>query len=171
LIRAGRPRFVFSSLAATVLVLACSVDDGPGRIAADAPDRAAFEAPGKLLVARCGSLDCHGSTYRNYRLLGYGGARLDPSDRPDTPATTAAELTIDYDATVGIEPERTRAIAEGREPVMNATLVRKGRGLEKHEGGTRLSAGSPIDSCVLGWLTRAPNADACTAALRELDVP
>jgi hypothetical protein len=155
------------SLLAAALAIACG-DDGPGRLAADLPDRAAFAAPAKVLVARCGSLDCHGSAYRNYRLHGYGGSRLDPSHRPDAPVTTEAEIALDYDATVGIEPERTRAIAEGREGVRAATLIRKGRGTEKHLGGSRLVPGSPADACIVGWLTRAPNEDACTTAVKDL---
>jgi hypothetical protein len=158
-------------LATAALAFACAVEAGPGRLAADVPDRAAFDGPGKILVARCGSLDCHGNAYRNYRLLGYGGARLDPSHRPDAPATTAGELTVDYDATVGIEPERTRAIAEGREAVTTSTLVRKARGIENHAGGARLVVGSQADTCIVGWLVRAPSEDACMKALRELDVP
>jgi hypothetical protein len=155
----------------SVFVLSCTIGTGPGRFEADVLDRQTFEAPGKLLVARCGSLDCHGSLYRNYRLFGYGGARLDPTHRPDTPATTNTEIGSDYDATVGIEPERTRAVAAGREAATEMTLLRKGRGTEKHEGGTRLVPGSTTDLCILGWLSRAPNEEACAAALTELDVP
>lgn len=155
---------------ASAVAIGCTVREGPGRLAADTPDRGAFVVPGKLLVARCGSLDCHGSTYRNYRLFGYGGARLDPSHRPDTPDTTDAELALDYDATVGIEPDLTRAIAEGRSVPESSTLVRKARGSEAHEARARWVAGSPVDACVVGWLTRSPDDAACAAALDELQV-
>jgi hypothetical protein len=150
---------------------ACAVDDGPGRLAADVPDRAAFTGPGKVLVGRCGSLDCHGNPQRNYRLFGYGGGRLDPAHRPDAPDTTAAELAVDYDGTVGVEPERTRAVATGGASVDTMTLIRKARGGEHHKGGLRLIIGSPTDACVVGWLTRAPNDAACAAALDELQAP
>ena len=153
----------------STIAIACVIDAGPGRIAADVPDRAAFTGPGKVLVARCGSLDCHGDTYRNYRLFGYGGARLDATHRPDAPDTTASELALDYDATVGIEPERTRAIAEGQAAPETSTLVRKARGAEHHKGGARLIAGTAADTCLVAWLTRKPNDEACTTALRELD--
>jgi hypothetical protein len=163
----GRGVLAFA-LSTAALAIACSADDRPGRLAADVPDREGFAAPGKVLVARCGSLDCHGSTYRNYRLHGYGSARLDPSHRPDAPGTTDVELALDYDATVGIEPERTRAIAAGREGAGEATLVRKARGTEKHLGGARIVAGSPADRCIVGWLTRTPDDDACATAIDEL---
>jgi len=157
-----------------LLLAACASSDvdEPGRLAADLPNRATFVKPSQVLANRCGSLDCHGSTYRNYRLFGYGGARLDPTIRPDTRiATTADENTFNYDATVAIEPERTVAIAQGREPVETSTLIRKGRGSEGHKGGFRLQAGTAPDSCVVGWLTGKPNEPACDSAIEELEIP
>lgn len=151
------------------VIAACTADAGPGRIAADAPLREDFTMPGKVLVARCGSLDCHGDPYRSYRLYGFGGSRRDPSHRPDSPDTTDAELFANYDATVAIEPERTRAVAAGWEAATELTLVRKARGTEKHVGGARFAAGSAPDACLVGFLTGAADAEACTSALAEID--
>jgi hypothetical protein len=132
-------------LAFVLLGWAGCATDGPGRIEADLPDRAAFAGPGKVLVSRCGTSDCHGSPYRNYRLKG--------------------DLALDYDATVSIEPERTRAIANGEEPTESSTLLRKAHGTEAHKGGVRLVPGSSADLCVVNWLRRSPDERACAAAL------
>ncbi len=161
-------------LAPLALVVACSIEQGDERVAADLPDRAVYaqpNGPGQLLVLRCGSLDCHGSSYRNYRLYGYGSARLEPGRRPDYADTTTAELEAGYDATVAIEPDRTRAIAVGAEPVVAATLVRKARGGDNHLGGFRLVEGEAADRCLVGWLTRRPDDAACTTALAALPAP
>lgn len=158
-------------LSAWIAVVACAAEDGEGRLGADVLDRESFSAPGQVLVRRCGSLDCHGSPYRNYRLFGYGGARLDPIHRPDHPDTTTSELTLNYDATVGVEPERTREIAQGEASVESATLIRKARGVERHVGGQRLIPGSAADTCVVSWWLGALDDRACEAALDELGRP
>lgn len=156
---------------ALVAGISCTYESGPARLGADVLDRASFDKPGRVLVLRCGSLDCHGSTYRNYRLFGYGGQRLDPSHRPDAPDTTAAELALGYDATVGIEPERTRAIASHAEPPESSTFLRKARGTEHHKGGVRFVAGTPPDTCVRSWMLGAVDDAACTDALATLNAP
>lgn len=153
---------------ACAIPIACTVENGPGRIAADIPDRTTFTKPGDVLVAKCGSLDCHGDPYRNMRLFGYGGSRLAPSHRPDAPDTTDAELARDYDAVVAVEPERTREVANGHASPEKLTLVRKARGSEKHVGGTRLVPGSPEDTCVVSWLTNQFDDAACTTALAAI---
>lgn len=151
-----------------VALASCSPDTAPGRLSADVSRLDVFSrGAGPLLVARCGSIDCHGSVYRNYRIFGYGGARLDPTHRPDAPDTTNEELSLDYDATVGVEPERTRAVAKGSEPPERMTLVRKARNSEEHVGGERLPKGSAGDKCLVGFLRDEPDKDACVDALDE----
>jgi hypothetical protein len=146
-------------------LVGCGVSDGPGRVSAEGPDRATFATPGALLVDRCGSLDCHGSTVRNYRLFGVGGARLDPAHRPDAPATTAGELAADYDATVSLEPEIVQRVARGEVPALELTLVRKATAREAHTGGARLAIGGDGDRCLAGWLSRRADDEACRRAL------
>lgn len=76
-------------VAASAVVAACSTADPDARVAAGQPDKAGFvgvRVPGssrqnvvgvgEVLVARCGSLDCHGAANRNMRLYGLNGARL-----------------------------------------------------------------------------------------------
>lgn len=156
------------ALFALSIPIACTIDSQSARIAADAPDRATFTEPGKILASRCGSLDCHGDSYRNYRLYGYGSARLDASHRPDAPDTTKDELTEDYKATVGVEPERIRDVASGKQGTESLTLMRKARGIERHRGGRRIVPGSDADRCLEGWLTGAMDDEACKTAMDEI---
>jgi hypothetical protein len=120
-----------------------------------------------MLVNRCGSIDCHGSRYRNMRLYGYGSARLDPRNLPDSPLDiTDPEIDADYDAVVAVEPEITRQVVadRGQRPE-RLTFVRKGRGEEEHEGGRRIVRGDAADTCLLSWLAGAVDGEACTTAI------
>ncbi len=151
---------------ASSLVTACSPPDPSATVSPAGPDRASFGPVARVLVRRCGSLDCHGSRYRNMRLYGYGSARLEPTSMPDSPPdTTPAEIEADYDAVVGLEPELMRQVVanEGRD-ASRLTFVRKGRGEEAHKGDQRIVPGEPADVCVLSWLAGAVDTDACAAA-------
>ena len=153
-------------LAWALVVLGCSAPDDKARVDATALDRATFREVEPVLGRRCGTIDCHGSAYRNFRIYGYGGLRLSPNDKPDTPdASTPSESDATYDALVGLEPELTRnvALAKGA-GATELTLVRKGRGTEQHEGGALIVPGDDADLCLLGWLSSAPNAAACARA-------
>jgi hypothetical protein len=101
------------------------------------------------------------------RLYGFASARLDPNGLPDSPPeTTQAEIDADYDAVVGVEPERLREIvASGGRGADRLTLVRKGRGAEDHKGGQRIALGDPADVCLLSWLANAVDASTCGNAL------
>ena len=85
--------------AAMMALLACSSDPGAPVDAAVLPKGEAFQPVAEVMVARCGSLDCHGSKYRNMRLYGFGGGRLevpldggkDPRTRPDSFGRTTPE--------------------------------------------------------------------------------
>lgn len=127
------------------------------------PDEASFAPVADALVRRCGSIDCHGSRYRNMRLYGFGGTRLSPTDRPDTPTSvTAAEAQADYDSVVSLEPDVTRQVAadKGANPE-RLTFVRKGRGEEAHKGGAPIQVGDDADRCVLSWLSGSVDAATC----------
>ena len=141
---------------------ACSTGDPAARQKTRGPDRASFSLVASVLGARCGSLDCHGSPYRNLRFYGYGGLRLDPTHRPDIPATTPAEIDATYDALVGLEPEAmTRFMVEGAKNSSSLIIVRKAHDDEGHKGGRRLTPGDDADRCVLGWLAGAVDTPAC----------
>ena len=160
--------FACLSAVAAVATGACSSPDASATVdptAGDAgPSRAQFDFVAPVLVRRCGSIDCHGSIYRNMRIYGYGGLRL-PSDggvvTPMTPnRVTAEEAQASYDSVVGLEPEIMRTVvAQGGAGIERLTFVRKGRGTEDHKGNKRLNADS--DTCVASWLANHVDEDAC----------
>jgi hypothetical protein len=126
----------------------------------------------QVLADRCGSLDCHGSKYRNMRLYGFGGGRLDAMHRPDAPDTTQAEADRDYEAVVAVEPDLIRqVVAEAGRAPERLTFVRKGRGGEAHKGGQRLVPDDAADTCIQSWLKGAVDAKACRSAVPRLDEP
>ncbi|MDB4942769.1 MAG: hypothetical protein JWP97_2303 [Labilithrix sp.] len=161
--------FVFLNLAGTagtVLAGGCSSPDTSGRVDAVGPDVAQFQAVAPMLVRRCGSIDCHGSLYRNFRLYGFGGTRLAPTDRPDFPTLpSAAEIAADYDAVVGVEPEiMAEVVRSGGAGTERLTLVRKARFEENHKGGQRIVRGDDADVCLLTWLSSSTDQAACRRA-------
>lgn len=151
--------------AGLVALVACSTPE-QGRSNATTLDVATFGPVSAMLVVRCGSLDCHGSKYRNYRLVGYGAGRLEPATTPDGAKTTDAEITYNYGSTVGVEPETMREVAAAKGAgAEKLTLVRKARGEEAHKGERRIVPGDPADRCLLSWLSGATDTTACAAAL------
>ena len=170
--------FVALALAtgATGLV-ACSSPDAGARVDAGGPDRAQFATVLPVLGRRCGSLECHGSPYRNMRLYGFGGLRLpgkaggdagfiatpDPQG-PEIPLDT--EVTASYEAVVGLEPEIMRQVVAAKGAGSDRlTFVRKGRGDEDHKGLKRYCRGDSADVCIQSWLAGGVDADACGRAL------
>lgn len=154
--------------ALTAVFSACTVPTTTTRESPGGPDRASFGPVARVLVNRCGTLDCHGSLYRNMRLYGFGSARLDPKALPDSPGdTTPAEIDADYDAVVALEPARFReVVGSGGQGADSLTLVRKARGAESHKGGQRIVPGDSADQCLLSWLASAVDAKgACASAV------
>lgn len=155
------------AIALTFTTSACSSPDTTQRVDGETGlDRENFKPVANMLGHRCGSLDCHGSRYRNFRLYGYGGLRIDPADRPDFPQTTDAEADADFEAVVGLEPEIMREVVASKGALAGKlTLVRKGRGQEAHKGGQRIAPGDSADTCLLSWLAGGVDTDACNAAV------
>lgn len=136
------------------------------------PSGTTFRPVAEVLVDRCGSLDCHGSKYRNMHLFGYGSSRLDPAHQPDAPATTQDEVDRDFEAVVALEPELMRQVAiEGGRNPERLTFFRKARGAEAHKGGQRVVPGDAADVCIQSWLAGAVDADPCKAAVPRLQNP
>lgn len=127
-----------------------------------------FKPVALMLNSRCGSLDCHGSKYRNMRLYGLYGQRLGAKDTPQTPGTTAAEVDADYQSLVSLEPEVMKQVVadKGKHPE-RLTFFRKGRGDEEHKGGRRIFDGDDADTCLRSWFTGTIAVDACAAASDE----
>ena len=151
-------------LAATA-IFACSSPDEGATVKADVVTRERFELVSDAMVYQCGTLDCHGSTFRNLRLYGYGGLRK--SGRPDEgfPFRVRAEVDANYEGIVGLEPESLAVVITegGREPE-RLTLVAKGRALQNHKGGPVMKPGDPIDDCITSWLRGCVADDRCLAA-------
>jgi hypothetical protein len=145
---------------------ACSAPGADERTGIVGPDRASFGTVAAFLDHRCGSLDCHGSRYRNLRMWGQDGMRLAPGDVPGGRQTTADELDATYLAIVELEPEIMAAVVteHGAAPD-RLTLVRKARGTEKHAGGAVVSPGDVRDRCIVSWLSGATSVMACVDAL------
>ncbi len=165
-----RARFavgLFAAAAVTLSACASAPDDG-ARVnpIASGPRPEDFRPVARALMQTCGSIDCHGSQYRNMRLYGYGGARLAAGAVPDDSATiTTDEVTKDFEAVVSVEPEIfAKVIAEKGASPERLTFYRKARGLEAHRAGRRLNDGDE-DECVLSWLRGAIDSTACTKVL------
>jgi hypothetical protein len=133
--------------------------------------------PGLFLDARCGTLDCHGSTQRNMVLYGFEGLRLDTRSDPSEPVplpgsqdTTVDELVADYHAVVGLEPELlTAVVKDGGASPERLTLIRKARGTESHKGNKLWDAGDDADVCITSWLASNVDKGACARALMAVE--
>jgi hypothetical protein len=171
------------ALAAALLsasaVSSCSAVPANQRIGIDAPSgsEAQFGPVGDYLANRCGTLDCHGSMSRNFRVYGCEGMRLDPKTLPGCSSilvpgqppmintTTPAEHAATYRSLVGLEPTVMSEVYDnqGEHPEL-LTFVRKARGLEAHKGGAIITPGDVQDICITSWLARNTNATACGQA-------
>ncbi len=160
-------RFLLVSMSIAIFA-ACAGSPKQSTDSAGGADRAQFTPVSGMLLRRCGSLDCHGRIYRNFRLVGVGGRRLDDKYYPDGPATTEDEIDHNFQAILGIEPEIMRTvIAEGGANPQRLTVVRKGRGSEDHKGGQRIGLGDDADICLTSWLASDVDSDACARATTQ----
>jgi len=132
--------------------------------------------PGLLLALRCGTLDCHGSTYRNMVIYGYQGLRLpsaDPNATPNLPGsadTTIDELIAGYHSVVGLEPEvMTAVVRDGGASPERLTMIRKARGTESHKGNQIWNEGDDSDLCVTSWLASNVDQAACARAIMAVE--
>ena len=164
----ARPAIAAALLFAGV-ALACSTAPSDARFVATPPDAASFPPVALMLIQACGTLDCHGTVARNFRLYGNTGMRFSPTDVPTalTP-TTDDEIAQDYTSAVGLEPEAMSAVvASGGADPERLTLVRKARGIEAHKGGVIIAPGDQRDICLTTWLAgQTGGATSCTAALK-----
>ncbi len=165
-----RPRsLLLGAIVACVLAIACSAaPDQDAQVTAGSIDRTTFKPVALMLGTRCGSIDCHGSRFRNFRLFGFGGLRKVATDTPETPATTPQEVDEDYDAFMTLEPGAMNDfVSTGRHTPSTLTVYRKGRGDEAHKGGQRIVVGDPADRCLTSWLTSTVDTASCAAATAE----
>jgi hypothetical protein len=125
---------------------------------------ATFSPVNAYLVARCGTLDCHGAPGRNFRIWGCDGMRLDAGTGVSCVKTMGGTLTTldEYEATyrsmVGLEPQLMTAVYDGcYQPSVSPaaypppsachpellTMMEKARGLEAHKGGQLICINPP----------------------------
>ncbi|HSO36070.1 MAG TPA: hypothetical protein VLT33_26265 [Labilithrix sp.] len=154
---------------AAVVAFACSAAPDPNaQVTAGDIDKASFKPVALMLGRRCGSIDFHGSRFRNFRIYGFGGLRKLPTDTPETPATTQQEADEDYDAFMSLEPGAMNDfITTGRHTPSTLTVYRKARGDEAHKGGRRIVLGDPADLCLTSWLQSVVDTASCAAASDE----
>ncbi len=147
--------------------IACVTPSSDARVVETLPDRASFPVVADLLGHRCGTLDCHGVTYRNLRIYGREGLRAAPGDRPSSKpnTTTPAEYDATFQSLVALEPELTSAVVrEGGAHPERLTFIRKARGTEEHKGLAIWSEGDPQDVCLTSWLAGKVETATCLAA-------
>jgi hypothetical protein len=123
-------------------------------------------------LQHCGTIDCHGSKYRNMRFYGYGSERYSATDTPGSPETTTAEAEQDYESVVALEPSIIRVvIADGGKDPERLTFMRKARGKEDHKGGRLMTEGDPTDLCITSWLASNIDLASCRLAVPRLNAP
>lgn len=160
-------RFALALVAASA-VAACVTASADSRIVPNLPDRASFAPVSDLLDHRCGTLDCHGVTYRNLRIYGREGLRFAADARPSSgPApTTVAEYDATFQSLVALEPETmSDVVALGGANPEKLTFVRKARGTEDHKGLALWQQGDAADLCVTTWLAGHTDVALCAQAL------
>jgi len=157
-----------TALAALVFGSACSSVDS-GHISQIAlPSRTEFKASvSPFMEKRCGALDCHGQVGRPLRLYSQFGLRMKagPNDTRDTSPTTDAELTANYFATVGLEPEDIRDSLLSQGAFNDFLLLKKPLSLEgggvRHKGGPVLRGGDAGFDCLYSWISGKVDAPNC----------
>lgn len=157
------PFLVPAALVGVYAATACAPVQN-SRIGVDAPAFSddQFHPVGDYLENRCGTLDCHGSSARNFRVWGCEGLRFDSEATPvscaDEP-TTEAEYEATYRSLVGLEPQLmstvyggcAAAIADGGQEYPPGgdchpellTFIEKARGAEAHKGGQLICVQPP----------------------------
>ena len=136
-----------------------------------AKDGSLFQPVSDVLEKRCGTLDCHGTSFRPLRIYGQLGLRLpvaqkDWTGKPEDYAkyysgdgsipTTADELLANYQSVIGLEPDLTTQVVEQKLLPEALTFIRKPRLAEKHKGGKIWDQAKAGDLCLTAWITAGP---------------
>lgn len=165
--RRARYLAMVPALALVAGLVNCSGIDADAPVVATCPpaDSANFKNVSSVLERRCGTLDCHGSTYRPLRI--YGQYALRRPEAPDSTnlapgqyasyypggiPTTTKEMEDNGRSICGLEPEKTAMVLAHEAEPDTLTIVRKARLQEKHKGGIIWAEGEYGDQCLLNWL-------------------
>ncbi len=166
---------------AALAAAACSSVDPDAKVTVEGPSfgtqGSSFLPISSVLERRCGTLDCHGSTYRPLKIYGQIGLRR-PEPKGSTNVvsykdyysggsepTTEAELFDNYLSVIGLEPEILEAVVSKKDLPDALTLVRKPRLREKHKGGLIWTQSDPGDLCLINWLTGIDDTAPCDQEL------
>jgi hypothetical protein len=151
------------SLASLVAMVGCTNYASGSTVTLPTPTRDNFGLVSSVLEPHCGTLDCHGSPARNFRVYGEKGLRARGNDKTGT-ATSEADVDATFESIVSIEPEVLAQILSerGRDPG-RWIVVSKGRGREAHVGGIAFAEGSPGDRCLVSWAGGSIDAASCNA--------
>ena len=170
------PYLVPAAFAAMASFASCSsVQNTQIGISAPPYSNASFGPVGDYLENRCGTLDCHGQTSRNFRIWGCQGMRLEGDADPTSciNPTTDQEYQATYRSLVALEPQVISTVYAGCAPYADGgfayppgaschpellTFIRKARGTEAHKGGQLICV---LEPCPEGLPAQVPlNGDA-----------
>jgi hypothetical protein len=161
-------RSCLSIFVACLLAAGCAEPPSDARVTETVlPDRGTFPYVGEVLEVHCGTLDCHGSVFRNLRIYGDEGLRYSPADHPCVPSdTTEGEFGQDYDSVVGLQPEVLNEVMadHGADPE-RLDLLAKPMGIDAHKGLTIITKGDDKYTCITSWLAGDTNKPACLSAM------
>jgi hypothetical protein len=174
--RALLPCFVVLALG---VALSCASSPDPSRYTQIlTPDFGSFKNGGvdDLLAKRCATLDCHGQIGRPLRLYSRTGLRLltDAANVPGGNGLTDDEITANFQAVVGLEPEHmSQVVADPQNhPPQLLLLIGKPRNLIIHKGGQVISPLDSADTCLISWVTaQGGNGFNMAACQDALNVP
>ena len=117
---------------------------------------------------RCGTLDCHGQPGRPLRIYSGLGLRIpnDAGDVPGSSATTVDEITTNYRAVIGLQPEQMTRVIAGQAQPRSLLILSKPLNLESHKGGPAFApTGDPGEGCITTWIQGAVDKTQCAAAV------
>jgi hypothetical protein len=155
------------ALACMLALAGCSTPDASATVALTLPTQEGFPYVAELMVAKCGTLDCHGNVARNLQVYGDLGLRYATTDEPCVPAaTTSDEVGEDYESVALLEPEEMSTVVanQGQNPEQ-LSMIAKPLGIESHMGGTVFAMGDDTYTCLTSWLASQTNTAACLSAM------
>lgn len=144
----------------------CSGPSGSETVTVTFPDSIQFMSlVSPAVEIRCGTLDCHGSVYRNMRFFGKYGSRLSSKDVTGVQDTTPDEQQRNYDSIVSLEPDNLASIfAKHGQGFDKWMVVLKGTNAVFHKGAQRMMKGDATYTCLLSWVTGNADMNACAMA-------
>jgi hypothetical protein len=164
---------------AGLLVAGCSGLDEAAVVTVKCPpgDPASFRPVSAVVEQRCGTIDCHGSSFRPLRIYSrYGlrrpelrdaGGELDYNEYfpGGDELTTEAELEENLRSICGLEPELMTQVVDGTADPDVLSFIRKPRLREKHKGGLIWYKGDTGDQCMTNWLQGGKDVSKCQQEL------